>query len=152
MTIFFICFFLFFRENKSWHFMWIVCLADDSHEISRLVFSEKKFFECRLLHILLGALRVNLAENLCSVSSSLMVQYIIESEKSSHYVSGMWALDQAIRLHWWTVKWENHVPCFQRMFVFHLHSSSISFFFLFQTTSPTELTKKETVMFCTYRV
>ena len=28
-------------ENKSWYFIWIVCLADDSHEISRLVFFEK---------------------------------------------------------------------------------------------------------------
>ena len=26
-------FVLFFRENKSWHFMWIICLADDSHEM-----------------------------------------------------------------------------------------------------------------------
>ena len=33
---------LYFREIKSWHFMWIVCLADDSHEISRLVFLWKK--------------------------------------------------------------------------------------------------------------
>ena len=30
----------FFRENKSWHYMWIICLADDSHEMST-VFSEK---------------------------------------------------------------------------------------------------------------
>ena len=35
-------FFYFFRENMSQHFMWISCLADDSHEMSRLVFSEKK--------------------------------------------------------------------------------------------------------------
>ena len=34
-------FVLFFRENKYWHFMWIVCQADDSHGMSRLVFSEK---------------------------------------------------------------------------------------------------------------
>ena len=34
-------FFFFFRENKSWHFMWIVCQADDSHEMSRFVFPEK---------------------------------------------------------------------------------------------------------------
>ena len=34
-------FLLFFKENKSWYFMWIVCQADDSHEISRLVFCEK---------------------------------------------------------------------------------------------------------------
>ena len=32
----------FFRENKSWYFMWTVCLADNSHEISRLVFAEKQ--------------------------------------------------------------------------------------------------------------
>ena len=56
-------FFLFFRENKSWHFMWIVCSADDSHEISRLVFSEKskkkkKKFRMSSAKILLGALRV----------------------------------------------------------------------------------------------
>ena len=34
-------FFLISDENKSWYFMWIVCQEDDSHEISRLVFSEK---------------------------------------------------------------------------------------------------------------
>ena len=32
----------FFRENNAWHFMWIICRADDSHEMSRLPFSEKK--------------------------------------------------------------------------------------------------------------
>ena len=47
--------FWFFKENKSWYFMW-----DDSHEISRLVFFEKltNKNKCRLLQILLGALRV----------------------------------------------------------------------------------------------
>ena len=34
-------FFVFFRENKAWYFMWIVCLADNWHEISSLIFSEK---------------------------------------------------------------------------------------------------------------
>ena len=49
-------FFFFFFERK---FMWIVCLADDSHEMSRLVFSEKKKkIECRLLQSSLGDLRV----------------------------------------------------------------------------------------------
>ena len=27
-----------FEENKSWYFMWIVCLAGNSHEMLRLVF------------------------------------------------------------------------------------------------------------------
>ena len=42
--------------------MWIVCLADDSHEMSRLIFSEnneKRKLICRLQQILLGALSVN---------------------------------------------------------------------------------------------
>ena len=38
--VYFLC--VFFRENKAWYFMWIICLADDSHEISRLIFSKKK--------------------------------------------------------------------------------------------------------------
>ena len=32
---------LFFRDYKSWHFMWIISLADDSHEMSRLFFLKK---------------------------------------------------------------------------------------------------------------
>ena len=39
------CFvFFFFIENKSWHYMWIICecQADDSHEMSWLIFSKKK--------------------------------------------------------------------------------------------------------------
>ena len=35
-------FFLFFWENKPWHFMWILCWADDSHEMSRLPWKMKK--------------------------------------------------------------------------------------------------------------
>ena len=27
-----------FLETKPWNFMWIICLADDSHEMSRLIF------------------------------------------------------------------------------------------------------------------
>ena len=42
---------LFFLENKSRHFMWIICQADDSHEISRLIFYEKIKINCRLLQI-----------------------------------------------------------------------------------------------------
>ena len=38
MTLSNIFFHLFFLESKSWHFMWIICQADDSHEISRLSF------------------------------------------------------------------------------------------------------------------
>ena len=30
--------FLIFRELKAWHFMWIVCLADNSHKMSSLIF------------------------------------------------------------------------------------------------------------------
>ena len=44
--------------------MWIVCLAEDSHEMQDL-FSLKKN-ECRLLQILFGALRVNTVQLLNS--------------------------------------------------------------------------------------
>ena len=32
---------LFFRENKTWYFMWILCWAEDSHETSSLIFFER---------------------------------------------------------------------------------------------------------------
>ena len=38
-------FLIFFRENKTWHFMWIVCLADNSHEMPSFIFSEIFFFK-----------------------------------------------------------------------------------------------------------
>ena len=31
-----------FRENKTWHFMWRICLADNWHEMPSLILSEKK--------------------------------------------------------------------------------------------------------------
>ena len=34
-------FFVFFRENKAWYFLWIVNLADKSHEMPSLVSPEK---------------------------------------------------------------------------------------------------------------
>ena len=40
-VVFFYILVLLFKENKAWHFMWIVCLADDSHEMPSLIFSEK---------------------------------------------------------------------------------------------------------------
>ena len=33
---------LIFRENKTLHFLWIVCQADSSHEMVSLIFSEKR--------------------------------------------------------------------------------------------------------------
>ena len=57
---------LLFKENKSWHLMWIFYLTDNSHEMSRLFsqkIKKKNSFECRLLQIFLaGALRVNMYE------------------------------------------------------------------------------------------
>ena len=32
--------FFFYKENNAWYFMWIIYLADDSHETSDLIFSE----------------------------------------------------------------------------------------------------------------
>ena len=50
-----------FRENKACFSMWILCPAEDSLEISSLIFSEKQWkniFECRLLQVVIGTLRV----------------------------------------------------------------------------------------------
>ena len=43
-TIYF--YFLFFRENNAWHYMWIVCLADDSHVMSSIISSKKLCRTC----------------------------------------------------------------------------------------------------------
>ena len=53
-------FYFYFIFLRSHQFMWIICLADDSHEMSSLfsLKNKRKNFECRLLQILLGALRV----------------------------------------------------------------------------------------------
>ena len=39
MTFYFL--FSLYRENKTWHFMWIICLVDDSHEMSSFIYFEK---------------------------------------------------------------------------------------------------------------
>ena len=35
-------YFLFFRENNAWHYMFIFCQADDKHVMSSIIYSEKK--------------------------------------------------------------------------------------------------------------
>ena len=52
-----------FKQNKYWHFMWIVCQADNSHKMSNLLAlkKKKKYFKSRLLLILPGTLRINVA-------------------------------------------------------------------------------------------
>ena len=57
----------FFKENKSWHFMWII-YKDDSHEKLRLICSEKELEYC-LLQILLGTLRLKIFDNTLWVSN-----------------------------------------------------------------------------------
>ena len=42
MTVYF-CF-LFFRENNAWHYIWIICPADDSHVMSSII-SSKNYIE-----------------------------------------------------------------------------------------------------------
>ena len=39
----FIFLLLSFKENKAWFFMWILCLAEDSLDLSNLIFSEKQW-------------------------------------------------------------------------------------------------------------
>ena len=35
------CSLFFSQENKAWYFMWIVCLVDNSHEMSSFIYKEK---------------------------------------------------------------------------------------------------------------
>ena len=74
--IFFIFALFFPRENKYGH-------ADDSHELSRLIFSEKKKkfnirLDCRLLQLLLGALKVNMESAFSFVIPGYSLEIIIE--------------------------------------------------------------------------
>ena len=53
-TTFLLFLLLSFEENKAWCFMWILCQAEDSHEISNIIFSEKQWksiYKCRLLQL-----------------------------------------------------------------------------------------------------
>ena len=56
---FFIYYYLVFRENKSLHFMLIICLAADSHEMSRLYSLKKIKIKLFSAAVVIGALRVN---------------------------------------------------------------------------------------------
>ena len=53
---------LFFRENKAWNFMWIVCLANDLQEVLSLIFSKNNKLNIRMPSAtnLLKALRTNI--------------------------------------------------------------------------------------------
>ena len=79
-TTFINIFSLFFRENKTWCFKRILCLAEDSLETSSLIWhlarqrihlKQQALFsstdkstklKCRLLQLLFGALRVNMSQ------------------------------------------------------------------------------------------
>ena len=53
--------FLFFKENKNRYSMWIVCLSDDSCEMSRLIFFEKvkkEIFQNAFAAVVAGTLRI----------------------------------------------------------------------------------------------
>ena len=71
--------------------MWIVCLADDSHEIARRVFFEKlkkkkKKFKMSSAAVVIGALRVN-KPVLLSVNvykSDGQVAHGVDPDKRSH--------------------------------------------------------------------
>ena len=45
--IMFIILLLFFKENKAWYVMWIICLADHLLKTSSIIFSEQEFRKWR---------------------------------------------------------------------------------------------------------
>ena len=64
-------FFFYFSEHKAWQLMWIVCLVDNSHEMSGVIFSKNNKINFRMSSAtnLLSALRVNQCTltSICSV-------------------------------------------------------------------------------------
>ena len=50
--------FCIFKENKSWHL--IFYLAEDSHEMSILIFFEKKIMKCPSAAVVIVALKVDI--------------------------------------------------------------------------------------------
>ena len=77
-------FFLFFRENKPWHFMWIQ--ADDSHEMSRCFLWKIKKINKKLSSavVVIGALRVNSKYcHLLPTRLNTLPDYILEESNFS---------------------------------------------------------------------
>ena len=74
---------LFFEENKAWSFMWILCLAENSHEISSLFSLKKKkkkwkkYLWMSYAAVVIGALRVKFA---IYGKDSIMIYYMHNKE------------------------------------------------------------------------
>ena len=52
---------IFYRENKPWHFMWVVCWTDSSHEMPCLIsLKNKKHFKVSFAAVAISTLMVNL--------------------------------------------------------------------------------------------
>ena len=79
-------FFLFFRENKSWHFMWIICWADNSHEMSTCFpwKKEKKSFRLLQLWSALSGLRIKRVNTVVSVILRLNIVFFTFSLCSTY--------------------------------------------------------------------
>ena len=98
----------FLRENKSSHFMWIICLTDDSHEMSRL-YSLKKKVKLFSAAIVIGALRVNKSRLMTSwgyallqkVMSSLSSELETKAEHQRFYLR--------LRYTWFCLIWGNYL-------------------------------------------
>ena len=74
----FIYLFIYLLQRKEVLTFHVNRLADDSHEMSRLLFSGKnKTNECRLLQILLGALRVINGMELATGLTFMFRKYIL---------------------------------------------------------------------------
>ena len=65
--------------DKAWCFMWILCLAEDSHEISSLIFSEKQWNEFWILltAVVIGAFMAKCSETVISGLVILLAVFIL---------------------------------------------------------------------------
>ena len=92
-----------FKENKTWNSMWILWLAEDSHEISSLIFSEKtmkKYLFMSSAAVIIGASRVN-------TNLSPMISWYYHNKGEFHFnpyfsiaILTCWKFYQSCLEHW----------------------------------------------------
>ena len=102
-------------KNKTWYFMWILCLAEDSYEISSLIFPEKQWKNIQdwcLLHSWLAWINFTLNINsayciIWTLAVTHRAKNLLPSRASSSSKSDEnWrSCRHKVCLDWWTDKW-----------------------------------------------
>ena len=102
-----IFFFLFFRGNMIWYFMWIICLAHDSHGMPSLIFPPKNntfFFFLMYATFLCSALVVY---NNISVQKMKIKPIVIEKVAVIIWPPSRWGSFKGCKFYWWNVNYRD---------------------------------------------